>query len=338
MYSFGAWQLSDLAVSGPNPFGSNSSAESDAVGVTTFTISSAATLKTVALTDGDSNFTDGDSDQELSGSQKFNGTTWSHGEEIETEYSYIIRPVGSSNPADNIRIYVLEYNGDVQGIASSARLFAGQSYKIVAIDSNSPSVPYSSLAVCFAAGTLITTARGLVPVEALRVGMRVQTVDNGMQRLHWIGRQRVHGLGADAPIEIGAGVLGNTRALTVSAQHRMLLRPDGGPLAQQEILAPAKGLLGREGVRRAPVPSVLWHHFMFARHEIVLAEGAEAESFLPGPEAMKSLGLQAGQGLARMLKGLPDAEIPARAIVPPGRMDRLRARWGARAIGLGGRV
>ena len=34
---------------------------------------------------------------------------------------------------------------------------------------------------------------------------------------------------------------------------------------------------------------VTYHHFACRRHEIVFANGAEVESFFPGPEALKTL-------------------------------------------------
>lgn len=39
--------------------------------------------------------------------------------------------------------------------------------------------------ICFAAGTMIRTARGERPVEKLRVGDLVVTRDNGLQPLAW---------------------------------------------------------------------------------------------------------------------------------------------------------
>lgn len=81
---------------------------------------------------------------------------------------------------------------------------------------------------CFGEGTLILTPLGPRPIEQLRLGDRVTTLDNGPQPIRWIGR-RVVGAGemqADArliPVQIGAGVLGNARPLLVSQQHGMLI-------------------------------------------------------------------------------------------------------------------
>ena len=328
MATFGAWQFSDLVISGPDPFGSDATANSSSVNNTTFTIKPTASVKMLTMVDNEGNFEDGDASQDLAGPLNFNGVNWPTGEEVENQYSYVIRPLGSSNPADNITIYVLEFNGNVHGIASSQRLFAGQSYRIVAEQSNSPSVPYSSMAVCFAAGTLIETAQGLIPVERLRRGMRVQTADNGFQPVRWIGRRRMPALGAQAMVRVEAGVLGNSAPLYVSGQHRLLIRPEAGALRGEEVLVAAKALVGREGVRFEPRISAHWLHFMCPRHEVVFANGAQAETFLPGPEGMAAIDAGARAELERVLGDGPP--LPARAILPAGRMARMRKRWGAK--------
>lgn len=44
--------------------------------------------------------------------------------------------------------------------------------------------------VCFGSGTLIKTQDGVRPVEMLRIGDMVLTVDNGLQPIRWIGSLR----------------------------------------------------------------------------------------------------------------------------------------------------
>jgi hypothetical protein len=123
----------------------------------------------------------------------------------------------------------------------------------------------------------------------LRAGDLVETLDRGPQPLRWIGQTRVDGSGAFAPIRIEEGVLGNTRPLLVSPQHRMLLagwKPQL-ILGEPEILVPAKHLVGMDGIAPAPVAEVEYIHMLFDRHEIVFAEDAPSESFHPGSEMLE---------------------------------------------------
>lgn len=136
---------------------------------------------------------------------------------------------------------------------------------------------------CFTAGTLIRVPGGTVPVEELKAGDLVETMDHGPQVLRWIGRQEVVGRGDLAPVTIAAGVLGNDRDLAVSPEHRMLLT---GWLAElhfgeDEVLVAAKHLVGMPGIGRQEQAEVSYLHLLFDRHEIVFAEGAPSESLHP---------------------------------------------------------
>ncbi|WP_134725420.1 Hint domain-containing protein [Paracoccus luteus] len=156
-------------------------------------------------------------------------------------------------------------------------------------------------APCFAQGTVIETARGLVPVEDLRVGDLVATRDNGFQPVRWIGERH---LGMPAllsqpqlrPIRIAAGALGADAPvsdLVVSPQHRILVR---SKIAQRlfgaaEVLVAAKHLLGLKGIEIAEdMAEVRYFHILFDRHEVVFSNGAETESLYTGAEALKALG------------------------------------------------
>ncbi|WP_339107815.1 Hint domain-containing protein [Thioclava sp. GXIMD4216] len=323
MPTFGAWQISDLVITGPDPFASNATAETDAPGATSFVISPSADLQLVDLVDDDASFEDADGGQALAAATTFDGVAWDAGDGVETEYSYIIRPSGSSDPADNITIYVLEYQGQVHGIASTERLFAGQSYDIVGIDSNDPVIAYSAMAICFAAGSLVATKQGPVPVEKLREGMRIQTVDNGYRPLEWAGRWLVNGRGANAPVRFETGVIGNTRPLFLSGQHRVLMRPERGPLQGEEILVAARALVGQPGITRAECDRIQWVHLLFERHEVVFAEDARTESLLPGPAALSCVGPETARYLQATREADPFGMLPARPIVPTGKAQRM---------------
>ncbi len=141
---------------------------------------------------------------------------------------------------------------------------------------------------CFTPGTLIRIPGGVAAIETLQPGDLVETLDHGPQVLRWIGRTTVDGTGDFAPVRIAAAVLGNTRPLLVSPQHRILI---GGWRAElcagePEVLVAAKHLVGMAGICVEPVVRIDYVHLLFDRHEIVFAEGAPSESFHPASQIL----------------------------------------------------
>lgn len=179
--------------------------------------------------------------------------------------------------------------------------------------------------VCFCAGTLIETDQGPRPIETLRVGDRVQTLDHGLQVLRWIGQRE---LSTEAlqiapqlrPIRIARDALGRgqpARDLCVSPQHRILIR---SVIAERmngarEVLIAAKHLVGLPGiVVLAGAAPVTYLHMLFDRHEVVFANGAAAESLFTGAQALRSLGRAAKAEIFALFPDLrrPD-HLPAAA-------------------------
>ena len=153
--------------------------------------------------------------------------------------------------------------------------------------------------VCFSSGTRIATPDGDRLVEDLRTSDLITTQDAGPQPIIWIGRRTLDFRQASSrakPIELKAGCLGRGRPqrdLVVSPQHRILL--DGPDIQTKcgaaEALAPAKGLLGRRGVRvKQGCQKVTYHTILLTRHHVILANNAPVESFYPGAYAIAALG------------------------------------------------
>lgn len=144
---------------------------------------------------------------------------------------------------------------------------------------------------CFTPGTLIKTDHGELDVEEISIGTRVLTRDNGYQPVAWTGsrvlpRAFLEAHPALQPIHISKGALGPDlpeRATRVSPQHRMLLNNDQIRqwFESDEVLVAAHLLTCFEGISRVEVAEVTYIHFMFAQHEIVLADGAWSESYQP---------------------------------------------------------
>ena len=154
---------------------------------------------------------------------------------------------------------------------------------------------------CFTAGVRLLTAKGQRPVEKIAVGDLVETADNGLQPVRWVGSRTLDAVDLAAapelrPIRIARGALGDglpKRDIMVSPQHRMLVR---SAIAQRmfgadEVLVAAKHLVSLAGVSVADdVTEVTYLHLLFDRHEVVFAEGARSETLYVGAEALRSVG------------------------------------------------
>ena len=158
---------------------------------------------------------------------------------------------------------------------------------------------------CFARGTRIATTRGEVPVEDLREGDRVITLDHGAQTLRWVGSRRVAAIGDNAPVVIEAGTFDNPRDLVVSPLHRLLVTGWMAELhfGELEVLAAARHLVDGAAIRIRPGGEIEYFHLLFDEHEIVFADGAAAESFYPGEEGIARLDPSAR---AAILSRIPD--------------------------------
>lgn len=157
---------------------------------------------------------------------------------------------------------------------------------------------------CFVTGTRILTPEGARPVEALRPGDMVVTQDDGPQPIRWVGSRTVQAEDDHAPIRISAHSLGIHKSLSVSPQHRVLIRDPQAELlfGETEVFVAAKHLVNDQTVQRVPGGEVTYVHLLLDRHHVIFAEGLATESFLPGPETTK--GFDAAE-LARLTALFP---------------------------------
>lgn len=167
--------------------------------------------------------------------------------------------------------------------------------------------------LCFAKGTLIRTPSGPVPVETLRPGDLVETLDHGPQPLRWTGSREVPALGRLAPVRIAKGALENSEDLVVSPQHRILVSGPEVALrhGEDEALVPAIGLINGGTIRQVAGGTVHYFHLMFDRHEIISANGVSAESLFLGGETLRMLSPQERDEIAALFPELLDIGAPS---------------------------
>lgn len=172
--------------------------------------------------------------------------------------------------------------------------------------------------VCFTTGTLIEGSDGAHRIETLEVGDRVLTADHGLQPIRWIESSRIpsdqlFSNPALRPVRITAGSLGPgvpERDLLVSQQHRILVR---GPKVEllfgaPEALVAAKHLCAWPGISvETSDQPVEYLHILLDRHEILIAEGAPAESLFLGEETLHTL---SSEGLQELAAIFPDTATP----------------------------
>lgn len=198
----------------------------------------------------------------------------------------------------------------------------------------------TSVLVCYCPGTLIRTASGHSPVESLKPGDLVLTLDQGLQPIRWIGQTRhcyPPGPHDRKPIEFKPDSLGPgvpRRRLIVSPQHRLLVRgcEVEALCGVSEVLALAKALVGLDhvramnGKREATFFSVLLEN-----HQVLVAEGALSESFYPGPTALRMILPEHRTAIETLFPGVRENPVSgygptARRVLTRAETERLAQR------------
>ncbi len=136
--------------------------------------------------------------------------------------------------------------------------------------------------VCFAAGTLIRTPRGDVPVETLKTGDLVLTAPGEMRPVKWMGHRDVDfrrnpNASPGRPIRIAAGAFGPSRPtqdLYLSAGHSVCVDLLG------EVFIPIGYLVNGATVAEVEVDEISYWHVELDSHDILIANNLPAESYL----------------------------------------------------------
>jgi hypothetical protein len=135
-------------------------------------------------------------------------------------------------------------------------------------------------APCFASGTHILTECGEVPVEQLRAGDIVRTAGGATRPIVWIGCRRIDLVRHPDP-KLVQPIRTRAHAFGEGLPRRdLLLSPDHAVLCNG-VLIPVRPLVnGASIVRETGWRAVTYFHVELDVHDIVLAEGLPAESYL----------------------------------------------------------
>ncbi len=176
---------------------------------------------------------------------------------------------------------------DVSGVALGAfalGVAAGQPAVEIVSDGNAGAlITLGGDMPCFARGTRLLTPNGYCPVEAFSPGDPIITHAGDRRAVRWIGRRTLDLSGKNAaglrPVVVMANALAPgqpSRPVRLSPLHALFL--DG-------VLVPVMHLVNgatiiREATMQAGRSAVTYYHIELDRHDIVMADGMAAESYL----------------------------------------------------------
>jgi hypothetical protein len=133
--------------------------------------------------------------------------------------------------------------------------------------------------ICYARGTHILTPMGEVPIEQLSPGDPVMTSSGKVAAITWIGRRVVDGRAPGAgplvnPVRVKEGAFAPDRPhrdLYLSPQHAVLA---------EGVLIPIRYLINGDTIAQVSREVVEYFHIELPRHDLLIAEGLAAESYL----------------------------------------------------------
>ena len=185
--------------------------------------------------------------------------------------------------------------------------------------------------LCFCGGTLIATPGGERRVEDIVIGDLVTTADGRTAPIKWIGVQRIKtpvNIVHDdrrAPVCISAGTLDNHSDLYVSADHGMRVG---------DFIINAGALVNGTTVRLVHPAELTnaftYYHVETEDHDVILANGAAAETFIDYAGRMAFDNYDeyiALYGADRIILEMMVPRISTPRLLPPS----LRARFGPQA-------
>jgi autotransporter passenger strand-loop-strand repeat protein len=186
-------------------------------------------------------------------------------------------------------------------------------------------------APCFLTGTRIATPEGEVAVEDLHEDDLVLTASGKAKPVRWIGYRHV--IAAElpdahlyAPIVIEAGAIAEgkpARDLFVTPDHAIFV---------EGRLVPVKLLVNGTTIRQEPRAEYSFYHLELDRHDLLLAEGLEAESYLDVAASRQRFANNGVTDLALdlSLTDLTEAAYAERGVMPLSlREDAVKPVWDA---------
>ncbi|MDR3537742.1 MAG: DUF4347 domain-containing protein [Acetobacteraceae bacterium] len=161
---------------------------------------------------------------------------------------------------------------------------------------SSTAVTSSLTVLCFCAGTMIATPGGEMPVERLSAGDLVLTASGAVRPILWVGvgRQQV----ARGKRSAATPVIVERNAIGPNVPYRDLRVTKAHALFVDDVLIPVEFLVNHRSIRwddRAQEVSL--YHIELESHDVLVADGAPAESYRDDGNRWLFQNANAGWGL-----------------------------------------
>ncbi len=139
---------------------------------------------------------------------------------------------------------------------------------------------------CFATGTRLLTPHGERAVETLKTGDGVVTLAGVVKPIEWIGHRHIDCRRHPDP-RLVSPVCIRAAAFGPGLPHRdVWLSPDHAVFFE-DVLIPIKYLINGTTIAQMPTREVVYYHIELERHDVLLAEGLPAESYLDTGNRMR---------------------------------------------------
>lgn len=150
------------------------------------------------------------------------------------------------------------------------------------VDAIEPAMYYATdtgVVTCYRRGTMIATPTGERAIESLAAGDLVLTKSGEARPIVWIGHRHVDCRRHPKPEKVWpvcmrAGAFGDfmpRRDLWLSPDHAVYV---------EDVLIPIKHLINGTSIAQVSVDDATYYHIELPRHDVLLAEGLPAKSYL----------------------------------------------------------
>ena len=132
---------------------------------------------------------------------------------------------------------------------------------------------------CYRGGTRILTDRGEVQIDDLAIGDGIVTISGDVRPVKWIGYRSIDCSRQPDPRAVWP-VLVRTGAFGELMPHRdLFLSPDHAVFVD-DVLIPIRLLINGTTIDQVAANEVTYYHVELPRHDVLIAEGLPAESYL----------------------------------------------------------